>query len=408
MRTIVVGSGLAGLLVSAALARAGVHVVRVDRSADAGGRARSPLVGAHGGRAHVPMNLGPRAISRGGPFMSALRSFGVEPRGFVPPSRGISLLLGGASDGEVAALPSSLGDLLGASLLDGRDKRALAMALARITVGALDVDDGMSIGTWLDVHGGPPRARAMLAMLIRVATYSHDPAHDAGLALRQVRRALTRGVLYVDGGWQSIVDALARDAGAHTQRDVHTLSDVSSLVDNDGDRVVLALPAAETRAIVAGLPEVPAPITASCLDLVLTSLPDPKRRVCFGLDAPLYFSVHTAPDAPPDAPIKLHVMANGAATRAELESFVDLVQPGWRERLVDDASARYLSRMIVCSALPRAGTARTPLTLDGRTFFAGDHVDSGELLADAAAQSAADVARAIVHSSVQTESSRAA
>ena len=89
-------------------------------------------------------------------------------------------------------------------------------------------------------------------------------------------------------------------------------------------------------------------------------------------------------------------MANGSATRAEPESFVDLVQPGWRERLVDAASARYLSRMIVCSALPRAGAARTPLTLDGRTFFAGDHVDCGELLADASARSAVDASAAVL------------
>lgn len=402
MRVVVVGSGLAGLIASAFLRRqaprepGGLELVMLERARTPGGRARSIAISRDRTRsAGARMNLGPRAVYRDAPLHRALRSLGVPVEGFTPPNRG-AWTLAMTPERELAPLPGSLTDLMGASLLDAKAKRAFALALARVTVGALDVDDGMSIATWLDHHGGPPRARALLETLLRVTTYSNDFTHDAALALRQLRRGFTKGVIYVDGGWQTLVDGLMNVVGATSDRATFHCN-VERLADIDADRIVLALPAHEARALVAGLPEVPEPITASCLDLSLSALPEPKRRVCFGLGAslPFYFSVHTAPGAP--GPFRVHAMVNGAAAREEIEALVDVVQPGWRDHLVDGASTRYLSRMIVASALPRAGSARTPLTLDGRVFFAGDHVDCGALLADAAAQSAVHAAHAIMN-----------
>ena len=47
----------------------------------------------------------------------------------------------------------------------------------------------------------------------RVATYSKDPnAQSAGTALDQLQLAASAGVLYLDKGWQTIVDSLMTEA----------------------------------------------------------------------------------------------------------------------------------------------------------------------------------------------------
>jgi phytoene dehydrogenase-like protein len=311
MRIAIVGSGLSGLLVDVLARQAlpGAEIVRFERASEEGGRARSPVLG------DKPVNLGPRALYRGGPMERALRKAGVRPTGFVPPAQGALAIV----DGDVRPLPASLGELLAEPSLDLRDKRSFALA--------------------------------------------------------QVRRAFTRGVLYVDGGWRSLVDALARAAGPATTRTIRSLDDV------DADRVVVATAFDDARALVPALQRFAAtPGTASCVDVVLRALPRPERRVAFGVGAPLYHSVHTRPGVA--GPVVVHAMKNGAGTRAEVEGILDAVQPGWRDGVVE---MRYLSRMVVASSLPLAGVGRPPVVdplVDGRTLLVGDYVDAGALLAD--------------------------
>ena len=50
-------------------------------------------------------------------------------------------------------------------------------------------------------------------------------------------------------------------------------------------------PLAGLSGLVAGLPP---PVRVATLDVALRSLPKPRRTVAFGVDAPLYFSVHSA------------------------------------------------------------------------------------------------------------------
>src|SRR5262245_53152087 len=64
-------------------------------------------------------------------------------------------------------------------------------------------------------------ARALAASLVRLATYSDDLGElSAEVGLAQLQQALSRGVMYLDGGWQSLVDALAgaaREAGVEVR-----------------------------------------------------------------------------------------------------------------------------------------------------------------------------------------------
>src|SRR5262249_46339308 len=80
------------------------------------------------------------------------------------------------------------------------------------------------------------------------------------------------------------------------------------------------------------------PVRAACLDVSLGRLPRPDRCVAFDLGRPLYFSVHSASaKLAPEGVAVWHVMKYLGAdsvstdtTRAELECFLDRLQPGWR------------------------------------------------------------------------------
>ena len=63
---------------------------------------------------------------------------------------------------------------------------------------------------WLDGLDLQPEARKLVSMLMRTATYV-DPdvmPMSADAAVRQMQIAVDEGVRYIDGGWQTMVDAL--------------------------------------------------------------------------------------------------------------------------------------------------------------------------------------------------------
>ena len=66
---------------------------------------------------------------------------------------------------------------------------------------------------WLDREISNERLRQVVEALIRLATYSdHPEEQSAVVALEQLRSASRRGVIYVDEGWQKIVDSLHSSA----------------------------------------------------------------------------------------------------------------------------------------------------------------------------------------------------
>ena len=71
---------------------------------------------------------------------------------------------------------------------------------------------------WLAKTAPDPTLRAMLHALVRVVTYTNAPSTlSAGAAAAQLQLVQRRGVLYLDGGWQTLVTgaaAVARAAGA--------------------------------------------------------------------------------------------------------------------------------------------------------------------------------------------------
>lgn len=415
---VVVGGGLAGLAAATLLARGGRAVTVLEQASDLGGRARTHL------RSGFRFNLGPHALYRAGAGRRLLDEMGVTFQGNPPPSQGLWGLLGDKRH----PLPTGLWSTLRTPLLSGGrwELMRTLSALPKVDAAAWQ---GRSVGGWLGTLRRP-RARRMMEALVRLTTYCHAPdLLDAGAAIRQLKLALRASVLYLDGGWQSLVDGLYRaatEAGVRfeTGRGVRTVlagDSVEGVVLADGERrdasaVVLAVPPSVVRRLLGGrLPQLDGLLSrsvevhAACLDVGLDRLPNPRVLFGLGLDQPHYLSVHSAvADLAPEGGAVVHVMRylgageelSREAAVSDLEGLLDRLQPGWREHCVEK---RTMPRMLVSGALPRFHESRPGPVVEELPglFLAGDWVGSKGFLADAALGSAREAAERLLAGSME-------
>ncbi len=245
-----------------------------------------------------------------------------------------------------------------------------------------------------------PRGRLTLLLnaLVRVSTYvNNEKELSAGAAIDQLKSALAGNVLYVDGGWQTIVDGLRTLATARGAAVLTSSRATAVAADPSGLRLSLAKATRSRRAQVIlavdprGACELldlseddplarcaanQLPVHAACLDVALSRLPHPEERFALGLDHPYYFSVHSAAaKLAPAGVAVLHVMKylpeeakdSTAGVESELATFLDVVQPGWKANVL---AQRFLPRMVVTQALPQARrgglSGRQPVSVAGR------------------------------------------
>jgi hypothetical protein len=145
----------------------------------------------------------------------------------------------------------------------------------------------------------------------------------------------------------------------------------------------------------------PPPVRVATLDVALRSLPKPRHTVAFGVDVPLYFSVHSAlARLAPDGGAVIHATkylrpdetADGE-TEHELEELMTQMQPGWRDQL---AFKQFLPNLVVTHAEATAaiggvgGRPSARLAAYDNVAIAGDWVGPRGQLSDACAASAAD------------------
>jgi phytoene dehydrogenase-like protein len=418
----IVGGGLAGLAAAALVARAGKDVLVLEKGRAAGGRAATQR------KAGFSFNQGPHALYRGGAAMRVLKTLGITPAGGVPNVAGSFAFDGG----RLHTLPGGFVSLLSTSLLSLGGKLELGRFFTRLPRLRAGDHDRESVETWLASAIHDADVRRFLRAFTRLTTYAADSRRlSAGVAIAQMQSALASNVLYLDGGWQTLVEALAKaahDAGGDLScgaRAVATEPESRGhrvrLADGDSvlaSAVIVAASPAIAAEIVAGgshaglrrRAESARPVRAACLDLGLAATPRSKAKFALGVDRPLYFSLHSASArlAPPDGAL-IHVAkylgadaADDATDAApELEALVDRMHPGWRDVVVE---RRFLPNMIVANDLPTAemggtaGRASVALADLPGVYLAGDWVGPEGFLADASFASAAAAAeRAIAH-----------
>jgi phytoene dehydrogenase-like protein len=409
---VVIGGGIAGLTAAALLGPTGAPVVLLEKTSATGGRA------ATRDRNGFLFNLGPHALYRAGALWKTLKSVGVDVRGGVPTGNGGYAILGGRRH----TLPAGFASLLTTGLLTLPGKFELARfqsRLAHVDTAAIQRE---VLASWLESNVSDAIVRQVLRMLVRVTTFANDPEHQsAGAALDQLQLGVSAGVLYVDGGWQTIVDGLrsvALASGVRIISGAHAVAletagtrDVDAVRLADGTTVrasgvIIAAGPAEVDAV-AGTrfaTEAPPPVRVAALNVALRSLPQPRATVAFGVDTPVAFSVHSAmARLAPDGGAMIHVSkylrpgeTAGRGDEIELETLMDTMQPGWRDLLV---FKQYLPSLTVT----HAGVTAAQGGLTGRpssraaafdnVWIAGDWVGPRGQLSDASAASGSAAAR---------------
>ncbi|HWX43685.1 MAG TPA: FAD-dependent oxidoreductase, partial [Blastocatellia bacterium] len=235
--------------------------------------------------------------------------------------------------------------------------------------------------------------------------------------------AITSNVLYIDHGWQTLVDALIQES-ERAGVTIVTGARVESM-ERTGEGAVKAVHLNDGRSyhvpvtVIASNPETAAelveggdrsslkqfadqsiPVKAACLDVALDRLPQPNATFALGIDTPVYYSVHsTSAKLAPEGAALIQLgkyLPPGYAeppsvAERELEELLDLVQPGWREVL---AHRRYLPELVVYNAIPLAirggfkGRPSPEVADVPGLFLVGDWVGPEGLLADATLASA--------------------
>jgi phytoene dehydrogenase-like protein len=418
-QTVVIGGGMAGMAAAAYLARSGVTVTVLEKAASPGGRAATDTPNG------FALNRGGHALYSGAAATSVLAELGVtytsgRPRGYLArDARGLHVF------------PATARNIMRTRLLDAADKAELILAFTRLATTPPSSVAHLSTAQWIERTMRRPKLRSFMTAFARVSLYTTAlELASADTFLDHAQQALQHPVQYVDGGWQSLVDGL-RQAAESAGADVLICSGVSEIVLRDGradsvrlhdgrelkaNSVIVATPPEDVLRL---LPESAAPrlhetlsrlvpVHVACLDLALTHLPVPLQPIIFDLEQPRFMTAQSefARLAPNGGAVVhllrfLHPRDAGDASheRAELETLLDEVQPGWREVVVEQ---RFLPRMLALGALPLAGASG----LAGRpahqcaeianVYFAGDWVGPEGYLADAALASARTAARLAV------------
>ena len=399
---IIVGGGLGGLTTAALLGRAGKTVTLYEHSSrEIGGRARTTEIDG------FYFNQGPHALCINDANDSILKEIGISYTGEIAAGKGYLI-----KGGKKQEIDSNLG-------LTGKDGSQFFKSPTNMDFSQLE---GISVQEWLDKNVHDSNDSEIIKALIRLNTYGNDPdIQSMGSVLHQIYVGSQSGYMYLDHGWQTLVDGLvtvAKNAGVR----IILGEKVTKLkkTDSSGWQVFLSNKtevSAKTVVIAAGpmdalnlfdeneRPDVlvkaakeSKPIRLVCLDVALSSLPDKETMFAIGIDQPLYFSVHSKyADLAPEGGALIHVakylgtsiVPKPREDEPELEQFLDFLQPGWREVVV---KKRPLPNMVVCNAVVTAsdgGLAGRPDTrIAENLYVVGDWVGKEGLLSNASVASA--------------------
>lgn len=415
---IVIGGGIAGLTAAALLARAGKTVTLFEQSSrEIGGRARTSIDNGY------YFNQGPHALFLADEGAKVLKELGVSYTGGVPAATGL-----GIKDAKKYRLLTNSNSPSLTPVSDFNSEDVYAKFSDLLNKADFPGLENVSVTEWINRNFQDADSIAFLKALISLTTYGNDPdIQSAGSALHQAHLYNLGGVMYLDRGWQTIVDGLAAVAKNAKARIVMGKKATKVQRDNSGWSITLSDKSqisAKILVIAAGPNEAQSlfrederpetlskavkearPVHLACLDVALSSLPQKDALFALGIDSPLYFSAHSpyAELAPPNGAL-IHVAKylgssikpNPKEDEKELEELLDLMQPGWRQVLV---KKRPLPSMVLMNALVIAAngglSGRAGPKIEEGLYLVGDWVGQEGLLSSASFASARRAAQLI-------------
>ncbi|WML38220.1 NAD(P)/FAD-dependent oxidoreductase [Neobacillus sp. OS1-2] len=414
---VIVGGGLAGYVAANYLSKTNLSIILLEKGKKGGGRARTNKM------KEQYLNLGPHALYKKGKAKSILEDLGIHLQGRSPKLGGKFI----ENNIDYAAPLSPLA-FFTTSLLNGKERMEWVAVLLKV----LRIDPEklaeQSYQQWVKQAAHSKKVESLLYILGRLSTYCHAPGRVSAKVMVSTLKNALGGVLYLDGGWQTIIDQLHNKAilsGVQIQS--HTLvkqidpalQGEFKLILANGEEihskyVICTSGPHELNEMLAekGTPYLKnflAQVTAvrgATLDVALTQLPNPKRLFAMGITDPLYYSVHSTyahlSNDPKNA--VLHVFKyhhsddtiEGTSVKNELEQFLDKLQPGWQQYVI---TRRFIPTITVNQRLPQIGDELKLLrskTEIPRLYIAGDWASPDSILADGAASSGKQAAEEIL------------
>ena len=421
---VIIGGGIAGLSAAIILAREGKTVTLIEKSTEIGGRAKTSV--SEG----FYLNLGPHALYPAGRGAQILKELGINYMGKIVTPDGYYIL----KQGQRYPLPNNLHQFLTTKLLEGfRNKIEAIRFFAFLHKMDPEKIQNISLQNWINDRIQNSDVKDLVKMLARITTFSNDPEmQSAGSALSQLQIAYARGAMYIDGGWQTLLNGLI---AAAKEANVKILSGISVLgiersnkLDKDNNSslwklrlsggnemlsqaLIIATSPRDVYKLLKNTDEISThflsrivkqsnPVRVATLDIALSIRPNPDVYGAYGLDEPLYLSTHSAfAKLSPHGGSLIHAMkyldssvqSNPIKVREELENLMDMLQPGWREFVIKE---RFLPNMIVYNALVTAeqggmyGRPDVIIPEVENIYIVGDWVGPQGLLVDASLSSA--------------------
>ncbi|MEK4096612.1 MULTISPECIES: phytoene desaturase family protein [Bacillus] len=418
----IVGGGLAGLTASIYLAKEGRKVVVLEKSSRFGGRAMT--INKNG----IYMNLGAHALYRGGEAFLTFNELGMNLTGGMPSTKAH-----GIWKDDVYTIPTDFRSILSTPLLSWSAK--IQFSRLMIHLGKLDINmiPKMSLSVWAEKEIQDPMVRNMFYALCRTTTYTYAPTMQlASSVLKQIQLSMKEGVLYVDGGWETIITNLrgiANTSGVQFLAKKHVLKiehcegkqRIHCFDDEvfEAGAVIVTTPPKEACKIIKGTEgtslqkwsEQSIQVTVAALDIGLKRLPNPLHHFALGLDQPIFFTNQSrAAKLSEDGAlvvslIKYHnpmlEINHFHDDQEQLENTMELLHPNWKREVV---AKQYLPKITVVHDFPHIDRVEKPgpnIPEMPGVYVAGDWAGHDEILADAAVASGK---RAALHILKQLES----
>ncbi|WP_058309128.1 FAD-dependent oxidoreductase [Gracilibacillus massiliensis] len=411
---VIVGGGLSGYVAANYAARTDLSVLLLEKGKVVGGRARTNKV------KQQYLNLGPHALYKNGKASTILKELNITLHGQSPKLDGNLI----ENNLEYPA-PFTPLNLFTTKLLNGKERIEWMRLLLKIMSVNPDKLEKKTYSQWVSDVTHSKKVEQLLYTLGRLATYSHAPEKMSAKVMISHIKIATKGVLYLDGGWQTIIDQLHNKAilsGVQVQTQT-AVRQIELLKEEDQVKLVTS----SNEEIIAGnviwtagpqelegmfldknisfLNEMTA-IKGAALDVALSQLPIPKKLFAMDISDPLYYAVHSAYARLSENSnnVVLHVFKyhhpdeqiDSTHDNILLEQFLDKLQPGWKQYLI---TKRFLPHITVNQRLPQLGDKQKLSALKSslpRIYLAGDWASSDSILAEGAVSSGKQAAEELI------------